>query len=290
MRDISASILAHPPLIPKHEILYYEAFWAKTVGVTLKRLAEDLQGNLPSFFEQSIPQALKDEIQDFLKNVEFDKLNVLIQGMADYPQKLQPLGIPLLYFVGDIGLIESRSVSIVGARKATERGLHAARVMANSLSQVDITVVSGLAAGIDTAAHRETIQAGGKTIGVIGTPINHVYPRENVGLQEEIARKHLLISHIPFFKYSQQDYRSNRGFFPERNKVMAALSEATIIAEASDTSGSLIQAREAMRLGKKVIILKPSYDNPKLTWPKTYHKRGAYVAETATEVKQILGV
>lgn len=70
---------------------------------------------------------------------------------------------------------------------------------------------------------------------------------------------------------------------------MAALSEATIIVEASDTSGSLIQAREAFRLGKKVIILKPSYDNLRLSWPKTYVKRGAFVAETAGEIKEILG-
>ncbi|MDR3210510.1 MAG: DNA-processing protein DprA, partial [Planctomycetota bacterium] len=108
-------------------------------------------------------------------------------------------------------------------------------------------------------------------------------------LQEKIASEHLLLSHVPFFKYFRQDYQKNRLFFPERNRIMAALSDATIIAEASNQSGSLIQARECLRLNKKLIILKPMLDDKTLTWPKAYRARGALVVETMGDIKAILG-
>ena len=290
MRDFAPPFaLAQPPLLPKNEILFYEAFWAKTLGVTLKKLAEGLQGRLPSAIKDSIPSGLRNDVEAFLVDSGVHKYNVLLRETIDYPSKLNVLDIPLLYYHGDLGLIGTRCVSVVGARKSTLNGLNAAKMIANTLSKSEFTIVSGLAAGIDTAAHTETIGCGGKTIGVIGTPLNQVYPKENIKLQEEIGRNHLLLSHVPFYKYSKQDFRINKGFFPERNKIMAALSEATIIVEASDTSGSLIQAREAMRIGKIVVILKPSYDNQQLTWPKHYVKKGALVAEKASDIREMLG-
>lgn len=275
---------------PSQEVLCYEALWSEVKGVRFKDLGERLQKRLPSDACDRIPHTHLDEVKRFLRSIEAKQYNVLIRETADYPQRLQPIDAPILYYRGDVSLVDSPCISIVGARKASDRGQMSARIIASALAKDGYTIVSGLAAGIDTAAHSEIVKYGGKTIGVIGTPINQAYPKENASLQETIARDHLLISHVPFFKYSQQDYRINRGFFPERNRIMAALSEATIIAEASDTSGSLIQAREACRLQKKIIILKPSYDNPRLSWPKTYvAKYGAYVAETAKEIKEILG-
>lgn len=276
------------PIIPKQEVFCYEAIWANLRGVRFQDLSAYLQKKMPSDACPNLKPETQDLIEEFLNKIGISQYNILLRETVDYPASLLELELPLIYYRGDLSLINSPCVSIVGSRKASERGLDAARLIAVGLSECGYTIVSGLARGIDTAAHTSTIKHGGNTIGVIGTPLNQYYPPENRELQEKIASEHLLLSHVPFFKYSRQNYKINRGFFPERNKVMAALSVATIIAEASDTSGSLIQAREAHRLGKKVIILKPSYDNPKLTWPKTYVQRGALVAESLKDIKQIL--
>ena len=271
------------------ESLCYEAIWNEISGVTFKKFGERIQHRLPSDACEHIPESHIEIIKKFLISKQTYKFNILVRGTADDPDTLRVLDAPVIYYRGDISLLSSPCISIVGSRKASERGKAAARAIAQSLAS-SYTVVSGLAAGIDTAAQSEIVyQTSGRTIGVIGTPISNAYPKENLKLQLDIAKQHLLISHVPFYKYSQQDYRINRGFFPERNRIMAAISEATIIVEASDTSGSLIQAREAFRLGKKLIILKPSYDNNKLSWPKNYVKKGAFVAETPKDIKEILG-
>lgn len=134
------------------------------------------------------------------------------------------------------------------------------------------TIISGLAKGIDTIAHETAIACGGKTIAVIGTPINENYPKENKELQNKVAKDHLLISQVPLIRYSRQDYRLNRFFFPERNKTMSALSLGTIIVEAGETSGSLIQAA-ALEQNRKLFILDNCFRNNELTWPEKYLKK-----------------
>jgi DNA processing protein len=126
--------------------------------------------------------------------------------------------------------------------------------------------MSGLAAGVDTEAHSATIQCGGRTVAVIGTPLDVAYPAANARLQEKIYREHLLVSPFPI---GSRVFRSN---FPERNKVMAALSDATVIMEASDTSGSLHQAAECRpdRLDRWLFISQSVVNDPRLTWPKKF--------------------
>jgi DNA processing protein len=128
---------------------------------------------------------------------------------------------------------------------------------------------------VDTAAHETAIAAGGRTIAVIGTPLSHVYPRENAELQRKIAREFLLITQVPLRRYESQDFRRNRFFFPERNITMSALTEATIIVEAGETSGTLIQARAALQQGRKLFILDSCFRNKKLTWPQKFADKGA---------------
>ena len=128
------------------------------------------------------------------------------------------------------------------------------------------------------------LEEGGRTIGVIGTPLTSVYPKQNAALQEKIAQEHLLISQVPFKRYSEQDFRLNRSFFPERNVTMSALSDATIIVEASDTSGTLYQARAALRQKRKLFILNNCFENASLKWPappppgSRSRERSVYVA------------
>jgi DNA processing protein len=150
------------------------------------------------------------------------------------------------------------------------------------------TIASGLARGIDTAAHKSALESGGKTIAVVGTPLNRVYPKENAELQELIARDHLLMSQVPVYRYSKQNYTRNRTFFPERNKTMSALTEATIIVEAGPTSGTLIQARAALAQKRKLFILDSSFRNPDLTWPHEFESLGAIRVRTYDDIRKNL--
>ncbi|MGA8878954.1 MAG: DNA-processing protein DprA, partial [Candidatus Korobacteraceae bacterium] len=150
------------------------------------------------------------------------------------------------------------------------------------------TVVSGLAAGIDTVAHRTAIDTGGRTIAVIGTPLSVVYPSENDALQRKIASDFLIISQIPVIRYSRQDWKSNRSFFPQRNITMSALTEATIIVEASDTSGTLMQARAAIEQRRKLFILDSCFRDSSLNWPRKYESEGAVRVRNYEDIRKHL--
>ena len=123
---------------------------------------------------------------------------------------------------------------------------------------------------------------------MIGTPLSHVYPRTNTDLQRKIARDFLLVSQVPVKRYENQDYRMNRLFFPERNVTMSALTEATIIVEASETSGTLIQARAALHQGRKLFILDSCFRDVRLKWPHRYAEEGAIRVVDYDDIRQHL--
>src|SRR5216684_6095013 len=148
---------------------------------------------------------------------------------------------PPLYIAGDASLLRLPCVAIVGTRQVSREGAARARRLARELVANGVAVMSGLAKGIDTEALTSALEASGRVIAVIGTPLNKAYPAENRQLQAKIYREHLLIS--PFRDGSVVQ----KSFFPHRNKVMAALSDATVIVEAGDTSGALHQAKECER-------------------------------------------
>ena len=169
-----------------------------------------------------------------------------------------------VYYAGDARLLDMPSVAIVGAREVTEGGKNRAYKIARELSEAGVVVVSGLAKGVDTAAHYGAIQNNGRTIAVIGTPLTKAYPAENKLLQEEIYEHHLLLS--PFAP-TDAVFKGN---FPKRNRVMALLSDATVIVEASDTSGSLHQAAECLRSDRWLFIMKTVAENRALSWPADF--------------------
>jgi len=166
--------------------------------------------------------------------------------------------------VGDISLLHRKCVAVVGTREVTPDGGARSRRLARELVTAGVVVVSGLAKGVDTEALNAAVEAGGRVVAVIGTPIDRAYPAENKTLQERIYREHLLISQ---FAPGERVFPTN---FPERNKLMAALSDATAIIEAGDTSGTLHQAAECGRLGRWLFIAKSVVDNPLLEWPKRF--------------------
>jgi len=199
-----------------------------------------------------------------------------MKNFSDYYNKLnakEKKNIPKeLFYSGDFSLLlYGRKVSIIGSRKASELGKKRARFISNFLVDNEITIVSGLAEGIDTIAHLSAIDRGGKTIAVIGTPINQYFPIKNKSLQNKIAEEHLLISQF------REDEKVSPKNFPMRNKTMALISDATIIIEASEKSGTKHQGWEALRLGRELFIMENVINNRKVSWAIEMISCGAHI-------------
>lgn len=273
------------------EMVAYEALLAQK-GETLKTISRRLRspGATPSALAKTdhLSSFLREKVMEYLQTKR--GFSVLFKGAFQYPEKLQDAEDPLaiIYAKGDLGLLESPSISIVGTRKASPEGRKRAIKLSRELVSANFTIVSGLAVGIDTEALTAAIETGGRVIGVIGTPIDEYYPKENRELQDRIARKHLLISQVPFFRYKNEAFNTRRFYFPMRNVTMAALSLGTVIVEASDASGTLTQARACLRQGRKLFILESCFENSQLAWPLNYEKRGAVrVRSTGDILKHI---
>ncbi|HBI18993.1 MAG TPA: DNA processing protein DprA [Brevundimonas sp.] len=265
---------------PKLELGAYEALWLEQ-GATFKTLADRFAKDptaLPSdFVPPGQALAAADEVLAKLKASGVHQFGVRINHAGDYPKKLRDARYPveLLYYQGAWEIVEARGVAVVGSRKASPEGRQRAAQIARALVERDFTVVSGLAEGIDRAAHDAALAAKGRTIAVIGTPLGQYYPRENRDLQQQIAADHLVISQVPVLRYGRQAPPQNRLFFPERNVTMSALTEATVIVEAGETSGTLTQARAALHQGRKLFILDSCFKDTRLTWPARFEAEGA---------------
>lgn len=275
---------------PEHEMTSYETLWsmADTTQKSVAKLFE-VGGLLPSQVLEGLAATheinnLRSVVCEYLKPLA--GFSVSIRGDFQYPERIRDARYPteVIYYRGAIDLMDSRCISVVGAREASADGINRSRRVVRELVREGFTIVSGLAAGIDTAAMTEAIELGGSTIGVIGTPINKVYPAENASLQERVAKEHLLISQVPFYRYAHESFNNRRFYFPQRNELMAALSEATIIVEASDTSGSLTQARAALQQGRKLFVLNSCFENKNISWPRKYELKGAIRVRSMNDI------
>lgn len=291
--DPEHSLFRARPVSPFLEMGAYEVLWSKQ-GTTFKSLSEQFAlhpGSIPSdFVSQSEARDCATLVKQRLDKAEVRGFGVQVHGAGEYPMQLRDAAYPvaLLYYKGWWDLVSSRSVAVVGSRKPSREGLSRARRLARKLVADNFTVVSGLATGIDRIAHETAIEENGRTIAVIGTPLSHVYPKENTSLQRHIAHHFLVVSQVPLIRYESQDYRLNRFFFPERNATMSALTEATIIVEAGETSGTLIQARAALRQKRKLFVHDDCFRNPQLTWPARLARQGAIRIRDYDDVKQYL--
>lgn len=282
------------PVSPRREMGAYEALWLEP-GATFRTIAARFAADpaaLPSdFVDPGTAERCADETLARLKASGVVRFGVRVHHAGDYPRKLRDARHPveLLYYQGGWELVETRCVAVVGSRKASEEGCRRAAVLARELVRKNFTVVSGLAEGIDTAAHQSALDHGGRTVAVIGTPIGQCYPRDNAALQARIASEHLLISQVPVLRYARQAPPQNRLFFPERNVTMSALTEGTVIVEAGETSGTLTQARAALHQGRKLFILDSCFTRPGLTWPERFLAEGAIRVRSADDLWAALG-
>lgn len=278
---------------PLKEMGAYEALWARaeTTFQSLADLFRENPGVRPSdLVDDYESKYFLDLAQQLLRKAGVHEFGVRVHRAGEYPQRLRDAEDPveLLYFRGWWNLVEAPSVAVVGTRRPSAEGLKRTAKLVKHLVSDGFTIVSGLAQGIDTAAHTTAMKLGGRTISVIGTPLTHVYPRENAELQEQIARDFLLVSQVPVYRYSKQDYRRNRMFFPERNKTMSALTEGTIIVEAGQTSGTLIQARAALHQRRKLFVLDSCFRDASLHWPSQLERQGAIRVRDYEDIRRHL--
>lgn len=207
---------------------------------------------------------------------------LMLLGDADYPVMLTE-GItppPVLFLRGDTALLAKPAAAIVGSRHATPQAVQTARDFARAMSSQGIAVVSGMAAGIDTAAHQGALLSDGSTIAVWGTGIDRIYPQSNKQLAYEIAEKGLIVSEFPLGS------RPVAGNFPRRNRLIAALAHCTLVVEAAPESGSLITARLAAEMGREVMAVPGSIHNPHAKGCHKLIKEGAKLAECLEDIVQ----
>jgi DNA processing protein len=199
---------------------------------------------------------------------------------AEYPAMLRsrkdrPLA---LYVAGDLDALKDPPLAVVGSRRPTSGGADSAFSFSRALAARGLVIASGLAEGIDTAAHRGALAAQGRTLAVLGTGIDRIYPESNRALSEDIMFGGALVSPFPL------GTPPRRGNFPWRNQVIAALSVGTLVVEAARSSGSLITARAAQRLGRPVLAIPGSIHNPVSRGCHRLIQEGAHLVENADDV------
>lgn len=265
---------------PTTEMGAYESLWMSP-SASFRGLANVLGAEyetLPSdFVETSVIFDMYQEIIERFGDALLKGLQYVVRRDPRYPIRMLDAKdrVQMFYYTGYIDRLYTRCVSVIGSRNASREGQRRAARLTRKLVESGFTIVSGLSAGIDTVAARTALDCGGKVVAVIGTPITEYSPKENKELQEEISKKHLLISQVPMMRYSLQTKKENRMFFRERDMTMSALSEASLIIEAGNGSEALRQARAAFYQKRKVLVHDSCFKDAKLTWPARFEKRGA---------------
>lgn len=237
----------------------------------------ELLGSARAVLDRQIDASGQGALFDTAPAMDLESVATEIDGWAQQGMRLvtildedYPLYLRLVHqrppflFLRGKAVQEDLRVAVVGTRRPSPEGVSHARAIAGGLAARGVTVVSGLASGIDTAAHRATLAAGGRTVAVIGTGLLRSYPAENAGLQSEIAERGLLVSQF------WPDAAPSKATFPMRNAVMSGYSLATVVVEAAYRSGARMQARLALEHGRRVFLLKSLMTHE---WAREYASR-----------------
>ncbi|MBF0570239.1 MAG: DNA-protecting protein DprA [Candidatus Omnitrophica bacterium] len=258
------------------------AYFGSALGVLRASLDELRVCGLTSLTTaENIFHFSKDKfLQDEYNLMRHKGLIVLTAADENFPCSLRNFedSPVVLYIKGEIDCLCQMSVALVGSRAASFYGCKSAKSFARAFVQAGMTVVSGLARGIDTAAHRGSLEAGGKTIAVTGCGFNYMYPKENLSLMEAISQNGAVISE---FACSMPPLKQN---FPWRNRIISALSLATVVIEAGPRSGALITADYALSQNKDVFVLPSNIDNETALGSNRLIQDGARVALNPEDV------
>jgi len=251
-------------------------------GSALEVLGSMGAGQQRLFSEPETQQAQIEEAERLVSSWEKEGMHFATLLDVDYPPQLLTIHQrpPFVMWRGSQRADDARGVAIVGTRNASPAGVERAKGLAADLAERGITVVSGLAAGIDTAAHTGALEAGGRTVAVIGTGLRRSYPAQNAALQQRIGEEGMILSQfLPDAPPSKQS-------FPMRNAVMSGYASATVVIEAAWKSGARMQARLALEHGRTVFLMRSLLEHD---WAREYASRpGATVVDSAEDVVRLL--
>src|SRR5215212_5225285 len=220
------------------------------------------------------------QLGDELKRVEEFHCHIVTQEDEEYPELLRQIYDPpiVLYVKGTLVKQDKNGVAIVGSRQTTHYGIEVARKLSYQLAYIGVTVVSGGARGIDTAAHQGALSGKGRTICVLGTGINIVFPPENAELFERIAASGAVVSQYPFNR------KADKQSFAIRNRIVAGMTLGTVVVEANLTSGALITSNFATEYGRQVFAVPGRIDSPRSKGCHELIKKGAKLCEGAEDI------
>ncbi len=244
----------------------------KIEGLPDKAIAGITSGAWREYAEQELARARKSGV------------TIVTAESADFPICLKDTPDPPLFLYVRGTLQQGDGIAIVGTRKPTLYGMNVTKRMASELAATGLTIVSGMARGIDTQAHRGALAARGRTIAVLGCGIDVAYPPENKGLMQEIARSGAVVTENGF------GTQPEAGYFPSRNRIISGLSRGTVIVEAAADSGSLITADYTLQQGRKLFAVPGNIGSPTSRGTNSLIRQGAVLIEGSGDILKELGV
>lgn len=220
------------------------------------------------------------KIDNYINKLKSSNILVYTVHDSEYPENLKNIydPPPVLYIKGEIVEEDFNSFAIVGSRKATEYGLKTAFQFGKELAEAGFTVVSGMALGIDSSAHKGALKAGGRTIAVFGCGLNYVYPSSGLNLAKEIIKTGAIVSEYPL------GYGALPQNFPARNRIISGLSKGVLIVEANKKSGSLITADFALEQGRDVFAIPGNINSPNSKGTNELIKNGAKLTDSISDI------
>lgn len=239
---------------------------------------------LPSAMGSFSDEARMAEIHDILSSRR-GSFSFSTLGMSGFPDGLmqQEDPLPVIYHKGSLSLLSGRCICVAGTRQPGLLSISAAWRIGHALAAHGFTVASGLAVGVDAASAVAAIDAGGRVVGAIGTPIDIVYPRENAHIFGEVSSQGLLMSQVPLCLYAHQRSDARKSYFLGRNELLATISEAVVIVQAGERGGSAATARAAVSHGRKLLLLPGVAEDT--SWGRNYVSEGkATVARNVTQI------
>lgn len=259
-----------------------------SAGQVLKastKMLQDVEGVGPKLSAAIGAASLDRSAEQILARCREAGYQLLEADDVDFPDSLKSIpDVPQMLFVnGEILPRDHLAIAIVGSRRCTVYGVHQAEKLANALARAGVTIVSGLAQGIDTAAHRGALAAGGRTIAVLATGLDSIYPPENTELAAAIAKNGAVVSE------AKLDQHPSPGIFPQRNRIISGLSMGVLIIEAARNSGALHTARHALEQGREVMALPGRVDSLASDGCHDLIRDGATLIRHADDVLKALG-
>ncbi|MFN2144693.1 MAG: DNA-processing protein DprA [Anaerolineales bacterium] len=243
--------------------------------------------NLPkNVFDAFLKVRAEIDLDAFLAEMVEKRIAILTTADEGYPQRLKSIEYPppVIYMLGEVLPKDEWAVAIVGTRKFTHYGREVAEEMAAFLARNGVTVVSGLARGVDSIAHRASLDAGGRTIAVLGSGVDQIYPPENSGMAEEIILQGAVISDYP--PGTPPDGLN----FPPRNRIISGLSLATVVVEAGERSGAAITANYALEQGREVFAVPGNIYSPQSKGTNRLIRNGAHPLTSPEDLLEALNL